>query len=195
MEKSRVGGHAPLARWIVNEGARRGLALSYLREMQFDDGISVPTRSLTPAARFRLVPVTMNCTVPPIPTPERAYQVGSRLRDILAAYPGNERIAVIATGGLSPEPGGARFFGGGGGCRPRVPGPPEAGRSRRAASRVHARAHGGGGLGRHRRAAGVGACPRLHPRPRQRARLHAGGGVAIGDGHGGVERDGLTVEV
>src|SRR5262245_45691248 len=94
MEKYRVAGHAPLARWIVNEGARRGLALSYLREMQFDDGISVPTHYLNPDARFRLVPVTTNCTVPPIPTPERAYQVGSRLRDILAAYPGDERIAV-----------------------------------------------------------------------------------------------------
>src|SRR5262245_26829783 len=91
MEKYRVGGHAPLARWIVNEGAHRGLAVSYLREMQFDDGISVPTHYLNPDARFRLVPVTMNCTVPPIPTPERAYQVGSRLRDILAAYPGDER--------------------------------------------------------------------------------------------------------
>jgi aromatic ring-opening dioxygenase catalytic subunit (LigB family) len=110
MEKYRVAGHAPLARFIVNEGARRGLALSYLREMQFDDGISVPTHYLNPDARFRLVPVTMNCTVPPIPTPERAYQVGSRLRDILAAYPGDERIAVIATGGLSHEPGGPRYF-------------------------------------------------------------------------------------
>jgi len=56
------------------------------------------------------VPVTMNCTVPPIPTPERAYHVGTRLRDILAAYPGHERIAVVATGGLSHEPGGPRYF-------------------------------------------------------------------------------------
>jgi aromatic ring-opening dioxygenase catalytic subunit (LigB family) len=78
--------------------------------MQFDDGISVPTHYLNPDAQFRLVPVTMNCTVPPIPTPERAYQVGSCLRDILAAYPGDERIAVIATGGLSHEPGGPRYF-------------------------------------------------------------------------------------
>src|SRR4030095_12870927 len=76
MEKYRVGGHAPLARWIVNEGARRGLALSYLREMQFDDGISVPTHYLNPDARFRLVPVTMNCTAPPIPPPERAHPGG-----------------------------------------------------------------------------------------------------------------------
>jgi len=111
MEKYRVPGHPALARFIVNEAARRRLALAYLREeMQFDDGISVPTHYLNPDARFRLVPVTMNCTVPPIPTPERAYQVGGVLRDVLRAYPGRERIAVVATGGLSHEPGGPRYF-------------------------------------------------------------------------------------
>src|SRR5499426_2023275 len=83
MEKYRVPGHPGLGRWLVNEGARRGLMLAFLREMQFDDGISVPTHYLNPDGRFRLVPVTMNCTVPPMPTPERAYQVGRTLRDVL----------------------------------------------------------------------------------------------------------------
>jgi aromatic ring-opening dioxygenase catalytic subunit (LigB family) len=78
--------------------------------MQFDDGISVPTHYLNPDGQFRLVPVTMNCTVPPIPTPERAYHVGTQMRDMLQAYPGDERIAVVATGGLSHEPGGPRYF-------------------------------------------------------------------------------------
>src|SRR5205823_10237523 len=110
MEQYRVPGHSPIARWLVNEGARRGLALAYLRAMQFDDGISVPTHYLNPDARFWLVPVTMNCTVPPIPTPERAYQVGTLMRAMLEAYPGNERVAVVATGGLSHEPGGPRYF-------------------------------------------------------------------------------------
>jgi aromatic ring-opening dioxygenase catalytic subunit (LigB family) len=111
MEKYRVPGEPGLARFLVNESARRGLALAYLGgEMQFDDGISVPTHYLNPDARFRLVPVTMNCTVPPIPTPERAYQVGVALRDLLRAYPGRERVAVVATGGLSHEPGGPRYF-------------------------------------------------------------------------------------
>ena len=110
MEKYRVAGHAPLARWIVNEGARRGLALPYLREMQFDDGISVPTHYLNPDAQFRLVPVTMNCTVPPIPRPERAYWVGGVLREVIRAYPLALRVAVVATGGLSHEPGGPRYF-------------------------------------------------------------------------------------
>jgi len=110
MEQYRVPGHGALARWIVNEGARRRVQFAWLRRMQFDDGISVPTHYLNPDARFRLVPVGMNCTVPPIPTPERAYHVGTVLRDVLRAYPGDERIAAIATGGLSHEPGGPRYF-------------------------------------------------------------------------------------
>jgi aromatic ring-opening dioxygenase catalytic subunit (LigB family) len=110
MEKYRVPGHPALARFLVNEGARHGLSLAYLREMQFDDGISVPTHYLNPDARFRLVPVTMNCTVPPIPTPERAYRVGTALREAIRAFPGADRVAIVATGGLSHEPGGPRYF-------------------------------------------------------------------------------------
>ncbi len=108
--KYRIPGHPGIARHIVNEGARRRIAFAYLRRMQFDDGISVPMHYLNPEGAIPLVPVTMNCTVPPIPTPERAYQVGSALRDLLRAYPGRERIAVLATGGLSHEPGGPRYF-------------------------------------------------------------------------------------
>jgi protocatechuate 4,5-dioxygenase beta chain len=108
--KYRIPGHPDLARFIVNEGARRRLAFAYLRQMQFDDGISVPMHFLNPEGATALVPVTMNCTVPPVPTPERCYQVGRELREMLQAYPGRERIAVIGTGGLSHEPGGPRYF-------------------------------------------------------------------------------------
>jgi aromatic ring-opening dioxygenase catalytic subunit (LigB family) len=110
LSKYRIPGHPALARYIVNEGARRRLALAYLREMKFDDGISVPMHYLNPAGSIPLIPVTMNCTVPPIPAPVRAYEVGSVLRDMLKAYPGKERIAILATGGLSHEPGGPRYF-------------------------------------------------------------------------------------
>src|SRR5262249_8688925 len=82
----------------------------YLRRMEFDDGVSVPMHYLNPAGAIPLVPVTMNCTVPPIPTPARAYAVGTTLREILAAYPGPERIAVLATGGRPHQPRGPRYF-------------------------------------------------------------------------------------
>src|SRR6266478_6323198 len=110
LEKYRIPGHPGLARYLVNEGARRRLAFAYLRDMQFDDGVSVPMHYLNPEGDIALVPVTMNCTVPPIPTPERAYEVGTALRETVHAYPGAERVAVLATGGLSHEPGGPRYF-------------------------------------------------------------------------------------
>jgi protocatechuate 4,5-dioxygenase beta chain len=111
MEQYRVPGHPGLARFLVNESARRRLSLAWMGdEMQFDDGISVPTHYLNPDARFSLVPVTMNCTVPPIPDPARAYDVGRTLCEVIRAYPGAERVAVVATGGLSHEPGGPRYF-------------------------------------------------------------------------------------
>jgi aromatic ring-opening dioxygenase catalytic subunit (LigB family) len=109
-EKYRVPGRSALARHIVNEGARHGLSFAYLREMQFDDSISVPTCYLNPDMTIPMVPITMNCSVPPIPTPRRAYEVGRTLRDVLHSYPGQERIALVGSGGLSHEPGGPRYF-------------------------------------------------------------------------------------
>ena len=108
--KYRIPGHPGLARYLVNEGARRRIAFSYLREMQFDDGFSVPMHYLNPFNAIPLVPISMNCTVPPIPLPTRSYEVGLALREMVKAYPDNLRVAVLATGGLSHEPGGPRYF-------------------------------------------------------------------------------------
>jgi aromatic ring-opening dioxygenase catalytic subunit (LigB family) len=60
LKEYRIPGHPDLARYIVNEGARRRLAFSYLRQMQFDDGVSVPMHYLNPSGSIPLVPVTMN---------------------------------------------------------------------------------------------------------------------------------------
>jgi protocatechuate 4,5-dioxygenase beta chain len=108
--KYRIPGHPGLARYIVREGARRRIAFAYLREMQFDDGFSVPMHYLNPHGAVPLVPVSMNCTVPPIPLPRRSYEVGLTLRRMVADYPEDLRVAVLATGGLSHEPGGPRYF-------------------------------------------------------------------------------------
>ncbi len=110
LDKYRIPGHPKLARYIVNEGAKRRIAFSYLRDMQFDDGFSVPMHYLNPFNAIPLVPISMNCTVPPIPLPTRCYDVGAALREMIKAYPGAERVAVLATGGLSHEPGGPRYF-------------------------------------------------------------------------------------
>lgn len=110
-DKYHMPGHPGLARYLVNAAARRGLQMSYIREdMQFDDAISVPTCYLNPDMDIPVIPITMNCTVPPIPNQVRAYKVGGIIRQVLLEYPGKERIALVASGGLSHEPGGPRYF-------------------------------------------------------------------------------------
>ena len=109
-EKYDVAGAPALARHIVNAAAGHGVAMAHLRSMQFDDGISVPTRYLNPDLSVPMIPISMNCSVPPIPDPRRAYEVGLMLGEVLRAYPGKERVALIGSGGLSHEPGGPRYF-------------------------------------------------------------------------------------
>lgn len=111
LPKYRVPGHPELARCVVREGGRLGVMFAYLRQMQFDDGFSVPLHYLTPRMDIPLVPIGMNCTLPPIPSTAEVYRLGEVLREVLTKrWPGDERIAVIATGGLSHEPGGPRYF-------------------------------------------------------------------------------------
>ncbi|HWP28653.1 MAG TPA: hypothetical protein VFB73_02170 [Chloroflexota bacterium] len=107
----RVPGHPALARTIVREGTRAGIQITPVDRLRFDDNFSVPLHLLTPDLRLPLVPITMNCIVPPRPSPELCYAVGGVLRRIVEHHcPPAERVALIATGGLSHEPGGPRYF-------------------------------------------------------------------------------------
>jgi len=58
-----------------------------------------------------MVPVMQNCTVPPFPDQHRCYAVGQALGDFIRRdLPGNLRVGLIGSGGLSHEPGGARYL-------------------------------------------------------------------------------------
>lgn len=54
-------------------------------------------------ARVRpIVPVLLNTYYPPNqPTPKRCYELGRAIRMAVEAWPGNRRVAVLASGGLS----------------------------------------------------------------------------------------------
>jgi len=60
---------------------------------------------------MHVVPVLQNCTVPPFPDQHRCYAVGQAVADFIRKdLPATMRVALIASGGLSHEPGGARYF-------------------------------------------------------------------------------------
>jgi len=52
--------------------------------------------------RIPVVPVLLNTYYPPnVPTPKRCLALGRALREVIEAYPGDLRVAVAASGGLS----------------------------------------------------------------------------------------------
>ena len=177
-------GRPDLARAIVREGARLGVMFAYLNSLELDDGISVPLHYLTPGMQIPLVPITLNCTVPPIPSSERAYRLGEVLREIVTTrWPADVRVAVVATGGLSHEPGGPRYL--------QVDEAFDRWFLERLAEGDHRRiirectvdrmeAAGSGGTASSR----VDRDAPLHRRPGRRARLHAVARVAHGNRHG-----------
>lgn len=112
-EDYTVKGSPEIAAALFNGMTRRGIRMFAQNEnLKFDDNISVPVQ-LTRLAELGLpmVPVLQNCTVPPIPDQHRCYAVGEALGDFIRNdLPADMRVALLGSGGLSHEPGGARYY-------------------------------------------------------------------------------------
>lgn len=76
--------------------------VAYCEEWQFDHGIMVPLHLLDPDNRFTVIPANINCQGPPLTPLHRAWAFGEAIRRAADAVP--ERIALIATGGISHWP-------------------------------------------------------------------------------------------
>jgi hypothetical protein len=61
---------------------------------------------LVPDAATKIIPVWLECIHMPAPTPARCYAFGQTLRAAIDAWAGNERVGVVASGGLSHVTGG-----------------------------------------------------------------------------------------
>ncbi len=107
----RVAGHPETARTLVRETAAFGFRPAFSDALLFDDNWSVPLYYLTPDHDVALVPIHMNCIVPPLPAPEACYRFGAAVSEIVTdRLPAGLRVAFMATGGLSHDPGGPRYF-------------------------------------------------------------------------------------
>src|SRR5437899_1467732 len=99
--------HEPLARSIVEQGVERGFDLFYTQHAPLDYAFYVPLHFAMPAPAVPIVPLYVNVYLPPQPTPARCYAWGRALRSIVDARP--ERVALVASGGLSHFPGTDRY--------------------------------------------------------------------------------------
>ncbi len=99
----RYRGHPELARALLEEGLRLGVDLAYSQEAYLGHSFVVPLHYLLPDPAPAVIPFFVNTYLPPQPWPNRCYQVGQALGEIIRRRP--ERVALVASGGLSHYPG------------------------------------------------------------------------------------------
>ena len=99
--RTRIRGNAQLSRRLI-ASMLRDVDLAYAEEWKFDHGIMVPLHFLTPRYDVPVIPVNINCQGPPLTPLTRAWALGEALRRACDAVP--ERIAIVATGGISHWP-------------------------------------------------------------------------------------------
>jgi hypothetical protein len=80
----------PVSSDALPEGKGEGHAFAFVRKRLMDD----------PA--LPVVPVFINTYFPPNqPTPRRCYKLGQAIREAVESYPGNARVGIVGSGGLS----------------------------------------------------------------------------------------------
>lgn len=99
--------HKELGKAIVRAGMERGIDFSYGEHIELQHTQNVPLYFLLPQPTMPILPVYVNTWVDPAPSPRRCYQVGELVRAV--ADQSSERVAILATGGLSHFPGSPRI--------------------------------------------------------------------------------------
>jgi aromatic ring-opening dioxygenase catalytic subunit (LigB family) len=99
--------HKELGRAIIRAGMDKSIDFSFGEHIELQHTQVVPLYFLLPEPKIPILPVYVNTWVDPAPTPRRCYQVGELVREV--ADHSKERVAVLATGGLSHFPGSPRI--------------------------------------------------------------------------------------
>ena len=97
----QVPGAPAWSKGLLVAGLEAGFDLAVSHDLEFWDDVSVPAHFLMPEGTLPIVPVLTNCVAPPLPTPRRSWALGAFVRKFIDGRPANERVALVATGGIS----------------------------------------------------------------------------------------------
>jgi len=95
--------HRELAEDLLNRLIRADFDLSYSEDAVLGHTFAVPSEFVLGGRNIPIVPFHTNVYLPPLPSPKRCAALGRRLAEIIASRP--ERVAILASGGMSHYPG------------------------------------------------------------------------------------------
>ena len=104
-------GHPELSWHIVEQVVADEFDPVTCQSMAVDHGVAVPFELCWPETDswpVRLVPVCINTVQHPLPSPKRCLELGRSIGRALESWPGEEKIVVLGTGGLSHQLDGQR---------------------------------------------------------------------------------------
>ena len=87
--------------------------LTICQELEVEHGFLVPMNLCFPHAQngwpVRAIPLQVNVIQHPLPTARRCYRLGQALRAAVESFPGDSKVVVMGTGGMSHQLQGRRF--------------------------------------------------------------------------------------
>jgi aromatic ring-opening dioxygenase catalytic subunit (LigB family) len=96
-------GDAQLGAYLLANALEHDFDPALSMELTLDHGVLTPLVIGGAPLDVPVVPILFNCVQPPLPTMGRCHRFGRWLGDALRAYPALERVAVLATGGISHD--------------------------------------------------------------------------------------------
>lgn len=106
-----IKGHPRLARHLAESLVNDEFDIAVFQELPLDHGCNSPLTMLwshSPDWPGAIVPIEVNVVQYPLPTALRCYKLGQAVRRAVESYPGDLKVVVVGTGGLSHQVHGER---------------------------------------------------------------------------------------
>ncbi len=95
IDKVWIPGHEGLANHIMRQTLDNGFDPAFSHLLELDHGIMTVYYELDQDMKLPLVPIVMNCAVPPLMPVWRWYEFGKQLGAAIRSFEGLERVAVV----------------------------------------------------------------------------------------------------
>lgn len=98
-------GNVDLSWHIINHLVDKEFDITTCQEMLVDHACTMPLKLFWPegACPVTIVPICINTVQFPLPKPERVYALGRAVGEAIASWDSDQKVAVIASGGLSHQ--------------------------------------------------------------------------------------------
>ena len=100
--------HQELATALLDGLIAADIDVTYTHEALLGHAFATPLKYVHASRAIPIIPLFVNVYLPPLPSTRRCFALGQAIAKIVADRP--ERVAILASGGMSHYPGTSKYF-------------------------------------------------------------------------------------